>query len=292
MSKKQKHHYIPKFYLKRWARPDGQLIEFSHGYKNRLVVRPTFPGGTGYIRGLYSIPNAPPHVENIFENSFLNRADGLASQSLDIMLNENYVPTGSEKIAWTRFLMSLIYRTPEGVARTVEMIRKYYDEKSLEQLRPVYDKLKRPEDPDTPEEYLRLNRTDMTGRTTIQLLMDIIESDRVRDRIMSMRWELGTFVNLKHRLLTSDRPIVMTDGIGRPDSHMVLPLSPTHIFIATSTTEVAETIKSLSKNGQLVSILNDKVARQARKFVFSTDKSQLRFIENRLGDKIRCSPFE
>jgi hypothetical protein len=292
MSKKQKHHYISKFYLKRWARPDGQLIEFSHGYNNRLVARPTFPGGTGYIRGLYSIPNAPPHVENIFENSFLNRADGLASRSLDIMLNDNYVPTGSEKIAWTRFLMSLIYRTPEGVARTVEMIRKYYDEKSLEQLRPIYDKLKLPEDPDTPEEYLKLNRTDMTGRTTIQLLMDIIESDRVQDKIMSMRWELGTFVNLKHKLLTSDRPIVMTDGIGRPDSHMVLPLSPTHIFIATSTTEVAETIKSLSKNGQLVSILNDKVARQARKFVYSTDKSQFRFIENRLGNKIRCSPFE
>jgi hypothetical protein len=292
MSKKQKHHYIPEFYLKQWVGPDGQLIEFCRRYKNRVVARSTAPGGTGYTPGLYSIPSAPLHVENVFENSYLNKADGLAAQSLSIMLNENYVPTGPEKTAWTRFLMSLLYRTPEGVQRSVEMIRKYYDEKSIDQIRNVYADLKRPEDPDTPEEYLELNRSDMTNRTTIQHLMDIIESDRVRDKIMAMRWELGNFVGLKHKLLTSDRPIVMTNGIAGPDSHMVIPLSPTHIFIATNTSEEAEKIKSLSENGRLISILNDKVARQARKFVYSTDKSQLRFIENRLGQKIRCSPFE
>lgn len=191
------------------------------------------------------------------------------------MIKENYVPTGTEKVSWTRFLMSLLYRTPEGVARSVEMIRKYYEERSLERLRKVYVDLKRPEDPDTLEEYFKLNSADMTSRTTIRHPMDIIESERVREKIMGMRWELGSFKGLKHKLLTSDRPMVMTNGIAHHDSHIVVPLSPTHIFIATNTAEEAAKIKALSKDGQIIHILNDRIVRQARKFAYGNNKSQL-----------------
>lgn len=54
-----KHHYIPVFYSKRWTGQDGRLCEYSRPYK---VVKPrrTFPDGTGYARGLYTLPDAPP----------------------------------------------------------------------------------------------------------------------------------------------------------------------------------------------------------------------------------------
>jgi hypothetical protein len=32
MSKQGRHHYIPIFYLKQWARDDGMLCEFSKPY--------------------------------------------------------------------------------------------------------------------------------------------------------------------------------------------------------------------------------------------------------------------
>jgi hypothetical protein len=53
-----KHHYIPKFYLKQWvnpADPNRELCEFSRPYK---IVKPrrTDPDGTGYQRGLYTFP--------------------------------------------------------------------------------------------------------------------------------------------------------------------------------------------------------------------------------------------
>jgi len=235
---------------------------------------------------------ALPHVENIFETSYLAKADGMASHTLTVMLDDHYVPTGLEKTAWTRFLMSLIYRTPEGVARSLNIIRKYYEEDSLEEIRKVYDQLKRLGDPATPEEYVKVNSERMTSRTTMRHLLNIIESEMVRDKIMSMQWHLGYFNNLKHKLLTSDRPLVMTSGIDHPDSPFVMPIAPTHIFIATNTTEEANKIKALSKNGQIVHILNDRIARQARKFVYATDKSQMRFVDNRLGEKMVCPPFE
>ncbi len=289
----QKHHYIPEFFLKQWVGPDHRLVEFCRRRFNRVVARSTFPGGTGYVRGLYSIPGAPPHVKDVLEDKFLSVADGIAAESLRIMLKENVVPTGLEKAGWTRFMMSLWYRTPEGIARSYEMVRKYYEENQLEKLREVYTELKRPEDPATPEEYVQRHAGLMTGRTLIEHLMDIIESERVREKIMGMQWHLGRIERMRYPLLTSDRPIVMTTGgIAYKDSHIVMPLSPRHIFIATNTDEEAAKIKALFLSHKLAQRLNDRIVRQARKFVYSTNADQLRFIEKRLGEKLRCSPFE
>lgn len=288
----QKHHYIPEFYLKQWAGQDHRLFEFCRRHRDIVVARPTFPGGTGYVRGLYSMRAAPPHLKDIFEDRFMSVADGVAATSLQLMIDDRYVPTGPQKIAWTRFIMSLWYRTPEGIARSTEMVRKYFESRSLEHIQSEYDKVKEPDDPPTPEEYIREQGDGMVERTLIHHLMDIIESEKVRDKIMSMQWHVGWFDNLKHPLITGDRPIIMTDGLAFPDSHLVMPLSPKYIFIAANTDEEVAKIKALSRSGELAKRMNDRIARQARKFVFASDTTQLHFIEKRLGQKVACSPFE
>ena len=57
-SASEKHHYLPVFYLKEWAGPDGRICEYSRPYD---VVKPkrVHPGGTGYVRGLYAIEGLP-----------------------------------------------------------------------------------------------------------------------------------------------------------------------------------------------------------------------------------------
>ncbi len=251
----------------------------------------THPGGTGYSRGLYSIPDAPAHLRDVFENKFLSIADGQAAASLRRMVQNHEVPSGADKIAWTRFVMTLLYRTPEGVRRAFEMVRKFYDE-SLSELITVYDTIKKATDPPTAEEYLKLNSPRMTTRTMIEHLLDIMQSEKVGTRIMDMQWHMGRMHNSPYPFLTSDRPIIMTNGIAHPTSHIVIPLSPVHIFIATNTDDEANRIKALSKSGEIVRRLNDQIARQARKFVYGSDDRQLRFVENRLGDMVPCSPFE
>jgi hypothetical protein len=207
------------------------------------------------------------------------------------MIMRHEVPTGPDKMAWTRFIMTLFYRTPEGVRRSFEMIQKYYEE-SLSELHTVYDKLKKPTDPPTAEEYVKHHTGRMTTQTMIEHLLDIMQSEQVGTRIMNMQWHMGQIHNARHTFLTSDRPIIMTNGIGFPHSHLAMPLSPVHIFIATNTDKEANKIKALSKNGEVVFRLNDQIARQARKFVYGNDARQLRFVENRLGEMAQCSPFE
>ena len=222
----QKHHYIPKFYLKQWAGADGRLIEYCRRHDDRVITRPTYPGGTGYLRGLYSIQGAPTNLADVFENKFLSIADGQAAESLRVMLNDNIVPIGSQKAAWTRFMMSLWYRTPEGVARALAKMREIYLEQLIEENRPKYADLRRPTDPPTIDEYMTIRADAIVSRTTIEHLLAIIQSERVGEKIMQMQWHLGSFKGGRFSLLTSDRPIVMTNGIGHKDSHLVMPLSP------------------------------------------------------------------
>jgi len=51
MLKDQKQHYIPEFYQKQWACPDGRLCEYSMRYKG-VQGRMTYPAGSGYKPGV------------------------------------------------------------------------------------------------------------------------------------------------------------------------------------------------------------------------------------------------
>jgi len=287
-----KHHYLPEFYLKQWAGPDGRLCEFSNPY-NKVKPRMTHPGGTGYVENLYRIANAPPNLQDVFETRFLSIADGQAAEALRVMVDENAVPTDHLKIAWARFMMSLVYRTPEGVARSTEMIRKHYEEgTNFEEFQAEYARIKKSEDPETVQEYLQTGMPRIIGRTMINHLMDIIESPRVLEALSTMKWFIVRSNDVRFPLLTSDRPIVMTNGISHPNSHMIMPISPRYNFLAARTDDEIAKMRRIWQDGVMTSALNDNVIRQARKYAYGTDDRQLRFVANRLGEKKVCSPFE
>lgn len=99
----QKHHYIPEFYLEQWTSADGRLVEFCRRPRRKkeiVIARHTYPGGTGYERGLYSITGMPDDLKDIVENKYLSQADGQAAVSLKQMINKKEVPSGGGKAGW------------------------------------------------------------------------------------------------------------------------------------------------------------------------------------------------
>lgn len=221
----QKHHYVPVFYLRQWAGADGRLCEFSRPH---ATVRPRMkhPDATGYVRGLYTMDGVADALADVFENRFLSIADGTAALALRIMLDRNVIPPPREKAAWARFILTLWHRTPEGVARLRERIEQFYagDEES----RRVYANLRRPSDPETLEAFIDLDRRRMTSESLTRLMLNIMQSEYVATRIMNMSWHVGKLTGFRYKLLTSDRPIVMTNGIGHDRSHIIMPLSSEH----------------------------------------------------------------
>ncbi|UWU75922.1 DUF4238 domain-containing protein [Bradyrhizobium huanghuaihaiense] len=286
----QKHHYLPEFYLKQWAGPDGRLCEYARPY-DKVKAQMKHPGGTGYVRGLYTLKGVPPELEDAFENQFLSIADGTAAVALRIMLDDRKIPPMREKWAWVRFILTLIHRNPEGVERNFAKLKACFDGERVRELLKDYDKLKQKDDPPTAEEWLERNKDRVAEISKLEVMANVMQSELVGNRLLSMCWHLGRFENLKHTILTSDRPIIMTNGLKADDSHMVMALSPQHMLVIAATEKVAKEVTSMPSL-EIVQTWNDRMARQARKYVYGTNNRHLRFVENRLGEKLVWSPFE
>jgi hypothetical protein len=123
------------------------------------------------------------------------------------------------------------------------------------------------------------------------LLPDFINSVRiVGAMVQEMTFHTFVIEGTKHKFLTSDRPIIMTNGLARHDAHIVMPISPTRLFIAVRNRPIADQIVAAPKN-DLVRSVNNKVAEQAIDYVYDVDDSQLRFVENRLGKRVPSTPL-
>jgi hypothetical protein len=114
-------------------------------------------------------------------------------------------------------------------------------------------------------------------------LRGIIDSANVGAYLNGMRWSVLTIEDDPiHPFLTSDRPVIMSDGIKYANSFVIVPLSPASLFVAVNTPQHEQHIQSMPLN-DLIREVNGTVCKQAQKYVYSTDDRQLRFVQNRLG---------
>ena len=72
---REKHHYIPVFYLKRWTGSDGRLCVYCRPYV-RVKANRKHPDATGYEYDLYAIEGAGTETAGHLEGRFLASAEG------------------------------------------------------------------------------------------------------------------------------------------------------------------------------------------------------------------------
>lgn len=273
----QKHHYSPVFYLKRWAGPDDRLCEYSRPY-DRAKPRMTHPEGTGYD----FVPTESSQL--LVEQRFMRIVDQKASETMEALLDGKDISALNldQKSAWSRFVMSLVQRNPEKVAWITQVVDAHYDNR-LARLEADYDSIRTPGYPLTFAEYRDRVAPKTREILKAELLTTIVDSQNVGATINRMLWGVATLTDLQPRLLTSDRPVVMTKGIAYPTSHMMLPINPRAIFIAANTSLHLAQLCTGIEEGTLLYHINHTVAAQAKKFVYFIDDSQLKFVEARLG---------
>jgi hypothetical protein len=272
-SENEKHHYLPVFYLKRWAGIDGRLCEFSRPYKS-VEPRRTHPDGTGYVRGLYKIEGLPPETMNVIETKFLKPADGLASDALKALAADKpFAKPTQMRHSWTRFILSLMVRYPEAIDAMKRQLR--------ENVQKAYTETRKQTDPPTFEEYEAVNGTEEMARLHGKLLMDLMQDSRMGRLIFGMHWGVIAFSKYEHSLLTSDRPVV-TNVFAIGANHVCLPIGPDRLFCACET-DVAERQMQRLDPRHVMRTMNDEVAKRAFKYVYGQEDSQFRFVENRLS---------
>ena len=273
----RKHHYLPCFYLRHWAAVDGRLCEFSRPHKT-VATRRTHPAGTGYEVDLYRDDSLPSEHRSWLEDGFLKPVDQLASDAHRLLLADHIDEMSIEmRSAWSRFVISLVQRNPEKIAWIKDKWRREFA-RAVGKLEGDYDSRRQPADPPTFEEFRNRVGLDI-GVKQLQALIDLRKTGAV---INQMVWRTVKYERLTKPLLTSDRPVIMTDGLVHDHSHIVMPISPWHLFVAFTSAETERRLRALGP-GELARRSNDKVASQAKKYVYGTDDNQLRFVENRLG---------
>jgi hypothetical protein len=283
----QKHHYIPVFYLKQWGGADGRLCEFSRPHKN-VKPRMVHPEGTAYRRGLNTFSRLPPELADFLEGRFFQEVDSQAACVLRMLLQNIVDFDLASASAWSRFLMSLFYRSPEGMERIINKVTTEY---------PIeFGRIARSRGDIADSETFERLRAQMTDvrldQLSLLLLHRVMDSENVGTFLNRMRWAVIRTHESRYSLLTSDRPIVMTNGLRDPKSHIVMPISPIRVFAMANNLETLREVYNLMERGGGVRLLNNRMARQARKYVYGTDDLSLSFVEARLGEQAAWSPFE
>jgi hypothetical protein len=96
------------------------------------------------------------------------------------------------------------------------------------------------------------------------------------------RGKLGLkIVHPSRTFLTSDRPVVTSNGIAYTDSSIAISIGPHRLFVAVNNAEGVARLRSMDPD-KVMTWMNDRIVKQARKFVYSVDARQLRFMESRL----------
>lgn len=291
MSKEGEHHYIPVFYLKQWAGADGRVCEFSKPY-DRVKARRIHPDGTGYVRGLNTIPGLPPHEADYLETYFMQLTDNYASRALRILLaNTPWQFTNKERSGWSRFIVSLVARNPESIERLTAAGHALFD-KALPEIEADYATRKLPTDPPTYAEFVAKTSPNPRGRAAAILIQKVIDDPQLGNFMNQMRWMVLYNGRPKNLLLTSDRPIVMTNGLTQENAQLLLPISPHHVFVATTSVKTENYIRDVWHRQQMIEQINDRIVKQSHQLVYGFSDAQLSFVTRRFGLKYTSNPVE
>jgi Protein of unknown function (DUF4238) len=295
MSDPMRHHYIPVFYLKRWAGADGKLCEYSRPHGETTKGLRKAPKSTAFVRDLYTIPGAPPEAAQFVEKRFMKLTDDWASRAVDVLLSRHWSETTEmdtrKRVGWARFLYSLVIRNPEYLIRIEKMAANSILE-GLEESRAEYPLIRKENDPETFDEFKEKYLSNPMNMSAQSLLPTLINSTRIIRAISDMRWSTCQFTDTDHSLLTSDRPVIMTNGLTAPGAHIAIPLSPSRLFFAVlqDDEKAYNEIRKRPLN-ILVKSVNERMALQARRYVYGRDDSQLRFVAKRLGKMVAATPL-
>ena len=123
-------------------------------------------------------------------------------------------------------------------------------------------------------------------------MQKIIDSPLIGNWINNMRWIVLRAHNPKFTLLTSDRPVVMTNGLRHDNAQIILPISPWHVFVSTNNLKTERYVENVFARGEMIQQINERVTLQFRRYVYGMSDAQLTFVSRRLGKAYTASPLE
>lgn len=279
----QRHHYIPKFYLRKWLGSDFKLEEFARvPPSNQIRSRRRGVDSTGYAEDLYTMPGVTDQTKQNIERLFMGVVDSRAAEARNMLL-AGTIPQGELRLAWARFILTMLMRSPEEISRFKSEFTRQWAVSDPE-LQSEYEKQRRPEWPDQLEDYARSVDPTITERQALLVATQLMQNKNVIQLLMKAEWWVLDTSSVKRALMTSDHPVVMTNGLGRPDGHFGIPIGPRHLFVAFMQREFSASFRRLPV-GKIVRLTNEAVIGQARRSVYGLDAANIAEVRRLMGKR-------
>jgi Protein of unknown function (DUF4238) len=274
-----------------WTGEDGRLCQFSRPHK-QIVPQRKYPAQTGYVGRLYELPGLPPKEAQQIERGFMQGLDSLAAKALVMLENDDPRITRESKprSGWSRFIMSLLMRSPEDVAALKSGIAEAWA-RSIPELEAKYAAKRGPTDPATLEAYLAQRDPNDVERWAMSLAPHLIDHQKIGKLLNNMRWLVRRITSDAGEFLTSDRPVVMSWTLTEQNAFLFLPISPKAVFVAVNDVETQRMVEKRDPTEQ-VEAINQFVAGRAVKFVYARDDSALNYVRQHMGTKPRKTLIE
>ncbi|KQW30777.1 hypothetical protein ASE36_00290 [Rhizobium sp. Root274] len=277
----KKHHFIPAFYLRRWA-VNGRVVEFSMPHKT-VIAKAVGPEYTGFQERLYELEGFEPELAQQVEERFFKPVDTMAADALENLHTHGNAAawTVESRSAWTRFMISMLLRGPDDIATFRKQYRKDWVE-TTDEMEARYRVMKTPDDPETFAEWLSTAPLQLIEKHQFEIFFSLIDNHRLGGTINNMDWRVIEIPRTAHELLTSDRPIIRSNALKPPYGHIAIPIGPRKLFLASEDTKFLAEMERVDRH-LLARETNRAVVEGAGRFVYSTNERQHQFVANRFG---------
>lgn len=264
---------------------DGRLCQHSRPHDRVKPIR-KHPTATGYVEKLYELKGLEPERANIAETEFFSPVDNAAADALILMESAgNQARWDSRRRGgWAVFLHSLLLRSPEDVAAFKENWLHFMSSDALSRWESTYQDVRKSSDPATFKDDMAKQSIENYERSAMITMIHTLNRGRVAQHIQNMLWHIVDTSDADFDFLTSDRPVIRTNGLLIEGGHLALPIGPRKLFLAARDLAALEPILKMSMR-QLVREVNRQVCSYAVKYVWGIDDSQLPFVEKHLATK-------
>lgn len=260
MSIPKKHHYLPKSYLNNWA-VNGKLVRYNrpNGPKSEVYYKELSPSAVAYQPNLYKLTDIEDPIKSQeIELRVLQTIDSEAATAFQ-KLDRDLELALSDRMALSRFMLSLIHRTPSRLKELRNELQSRTEGTSYELMREV--ELKN-------AIYAATNR----------LLVELVNFEPSNRLISEFKvFKIDTSA-ASHKLVTSDSPINLSAQVASQDAFIMMPYKPDKLVILSHREAIVNSFASQNINA-LVKGVNRAIIEQSQELIITSDKKPKRLIE-------------
>jgi len=272
----RKHHYVPEFMLRPWAkrwRPNQILLRgyYWDMHARRLRYRENGIGAFCYRLDLLTLKGRAQN-RAILESRFFQSIDEKGSAAVVAMAGRG--PEGlsaDERCDFARLVLSLEWRRPATIDRLRQEGRAQLMA-GLDNDPEILEAFRAQDIAVPPSEYAEGTLGWSFEDRAVLIVQGLVDSKEVGERLINANWYLKRLRREHGSFVLGDRPLVRTHGLDNEAATWFVPLSPKLGFFATQHLGALKLIKRASAR-TIVAKANWSSAQQSERYVFSTDQS-------------------